>query len=557
MKQRRILTIACATLALCSALSLTSCGGGKTYNKLALSSQVIEYAQVFKARGYNSVPHTKQVEVTQDEEGNEVWSTYNEVTDIRLLVVPVEFTDYSADDLPAGRDGTLEAINTIMFGEAEDTEWQSLRSYYYSSSFGQCNISGSVAPWYQTGKTVKDFAASSTSAVFSLGQDLWRYYTSTDGKLELGQMLGYEEGEEGTLADFDANGDYYVDAVVLLYSCPDRVQDRFNNYIDNDLYWAWTSSGLGPSGTTKNSSFDRFFWTSIYTFYEGGTYQDGTWREWTAEEEANGTAKLDAHTLIHEFGHILTLPDYYSYDANSGGDDYYPMGGVDMMDFNIGDHNSVSKAWYGWTSPYIIDHPGTITLGSATTTGDFCIIPIGGEFNGTLCSQYIAIELISPDGVAEHDAYYRLHSSGMSSYPYYYSDVAVRVIHVDARPGLFRYDSSTGITSFAGFRETNINTSSSYEYVDFACDNTASRSCYTNYKLLEVLPSSGRSIKAYGTATNDILWHEGDQFGYGDVYKNYMMNGTDGSKDVKLGYRFTIDEIDEVNKTVTITFKKA
>lgn len=564
MRRKNAITLACACIALISATScLASCSGGD-YEKLDLATQgKFDYATIYKARGYNSVPHSTIVD--------ENYNVYREVTDVRLLVIPVEFTDYTADKLPQGREGTIDAISTLMFGEAEDTAWESLRSYYYSSSFGECNVTGVVAPWYQTGYTVQGFAdAYSQSGPYTLGIDLYYYYTSDEGKLELAQLLNDQEGynfatdEEGNVTEgadlsyFDANDDYYVDAVIMLYSCPEKIKNRQNQYIDNDLYWAWTSSGLGPTGTAKNTSMDHFFWTSIYTFYEAGTYENGKWRDWTDEEIAEmGSLVLDAHTLVHEFGHIISMYDYYSYDANSGADDYYAMGGLDMMDFNIGDHNSVSKAWYGWTSPYIIDHPGTITLNCATTTGDFCIVPIQGEFKGSLCSQYIAIELISNDGVAYLDSQQQLHGAGMGTYPYYYSETAVRVMHVDARPGYWRYDSNAGAYYFGGFREDgNTNTSATYDYVEFACSNTASRSCYSGYKFIEMMPSTGRSIRAYGTAKDEYLWHEGDKFGYGDVYKNYMMNGTDGSKDVKFGYKFTIDKIDQEAKTVTITFKK-
>ncbi len=555
------LVCACCALLICTS-SLSACNNGN-YQKADLADQIYDYSQVYKTRGYKSVPHTTIVD--------ENWNTYREVTNVRLLVVPIDFTDYPAEKTPQGGEGTIEAIKTLMFGDSADTAWYSLKEYYETSSYGECNITGVVAPWYHTNQSVTEFAEKSMSAVYDLGVDLYYKYQEDEGKEELTKALEEQEGyefakdEEGNyteLADlsyFDSNDDYYVDAVILLYSCPDRVKDVHGSYIDNSLYWAWTSSSLGPTASSRRLSMDHFFWTSIYTFYEAGTYEDGVWREWTDDEIATmGSHVLDAHTLVHEFGHVISMYDYYSYDSNSGGDDYYAMGGLDMMDFNIGDHNSVSKSWYGWISPYVIDRPGKITMGCATTTGDFCIIPIGGNYAGTLCSQYIAIELISNDGVAYMDSVQNLHGSGMGIYPLYYSDLAVRVIHVDARPGVWKYDSNSGGYYFGGFRTSgNFEVSSNYDYCDFACSNTASQSCYSGYKLIETMPSTGRSMLAYGYSSNDLLWHEGDKFGYGNVYPDYQMNGDDGSKNVSLGYKFSIDQIDQENKTVTITFKKA
>ena len=67
--------------------------------------------------------------------------------------------------------------------------------------------------------------------------------------------------------------------------------------------------------------------------------------------------KLDTHTYIHETGHFLGLNDYYS-DTPT----YSPIGKHDMMDANVGDHNSYSKMLLGWTKPYLVTGNGTIDL---------------------------------------------------------------------------------------------------------------------------------------------------------------------------------------------------
>ena len=85
-----------------------------------------------------------------------------------------------------------------------------------------------------------------------------------------------------------------------------------------------------------------------------------------------------------------------------------------MMDHNIGDHNSLSKSWLGWTTPFVLESKGTVTIRSTTDTGEYILIPVKGKwssyhdqseqkFDGTLLSQFLMIEFITPTGVAESD----------------------------------------------------------------------------------------------------------------------------------------------------------
>lgn len=484
-----------------------------------------------------------------DEEGN--YKPYKQVNNVRVLVVPVDFTDFPASSLPNGEEGAKEDIEKVHFGEASETSWNSLSSYYKSTSFGTANITGVVTDWYHTNMSVKEFAkygGGSTNATQQLALDIQNYFTEGDGASKI------------DLKDFDANKDGYVDATVMIYSCPDRVTVA-NQPVDNDLYWAFATVRGGAFGRVTRPAVYNYFWASINTFYEAGHYsENGTWSAWTKDDIKNGTVKVDAHTLIHEFGHVLGLPDYYSYDANSGKSDYYPFGGIDMMDFNIGDHNAMSKAWYGWVEPYIVTDSTTITINSTTLTGDAILIPAGGNYKNTLIDQFIMIELLTPDGVAVFDGKQQLHGSGMGTYPYFYNEIGIRVSHVDARMGLFVHNSQTNSYQFSNFTASYTNVQN--QYVGFANDNTKSRSSFPDYRFLELLPSDGVPMKnKKGNATNDYLFKEGQTFGGNSksaVFKakDFKMNGIDGNKTVDLGFSFTIKQIDKENKTATISFKK-
>src|SRR5205085_9571813 len=58
------------------------------------------------------------------------------------------------------------------------------------------------------------------------------------------------------------------------------------------------------------------------------------------------------NTLIHEMGHAFGLPDYYDYEPGNGPDG--GLGGLDMMDANVGNHNAFSRWLLDWIQPDVI-----------------------------------------------------------------------------------------------------------------------------------------------------------------------------------------------------------
>ncbi|HBD05964.1 MAG TPA: hypothetical protein DCY93_00945, partial [Firmicutes bacterium] len=173
--------------------------------------------------------------------------------------------------------------------------------------------------------------------------------------------------------------------------------------------WAFTTSN-----SVKSSSEYRvqtFAWASYHFFGEGGY------------------PLPDSHTFIHETGHILGLDDYYSYSENPDS----PMGGLDMMDYNIGDHCAFSKYLLKWIDPRYVVKEGTYTLKNFQKYGDAIILAT--NYNGTPFCEYLILEYYSPDGLNYLDSHY---SYSMSSYPKMFSKSGLRILHVDARLGYLK-----------------------------------------------------------------------------------------------------------------------
>lgn len=469
------------------------------------------------------------------------------IEDVKALVIPVDFTDYPGSSLPLGEEGTRQELETMMFGKEGETEWYSLAGYYESSSFGQCHISGVVGDWWHIDKTAKAYAKSfdkETTGSQKVAIAIQDYYRKQYSNAEL---LGDQETmAKYDLRQFDANQDGFIDSLILIYTAPITTT--------GELFWAFCWSVPGAYGRYKPDleGVNRFFWASYWFFYDN--HLDHSTKPYGIPDDlrtgiANGTIHPDVHTMTHEYGHVLSLPDYYITDYNTS--DYDGLGYLDMMDYNIGDHNAMSKSWYGWINPYYVKGSTTATIRSTTKTGDTIIIPIGGEYRNTLMDQYLMIEFLTPEGVAKYDGE---HQFG-GNYPLYYSEAGIRVTHVDARLGLFNYNQTKGEYQFAGFTTSTADPGSN-SYVSTACSNTGSDSCFKNYKLIEILPRQGKSIKYYGASTNAMLFKEGDKFGGDDgIWPNYMMHDKAGTYTEPLGFKFEINKINGM-ESAEITFTK-
>ena len=526
------------------ALSVTSCIKGNTQPKEDPDAlklvEVDPYEAVTNHRnmringeGYACEQYTEYTRKVENEDGTFKTQRTYKIENVRALVVPVDFTDYTYEVYGETEDQSREELRKIMFGTREETAWYSLSEYYKSSSFGQCNVTGTVAPWWHTNissKSLEDKITHKADTAYSrqCATDIRDYYR--------------EHADEINLADYDANQDGYVDALIMLYTAPITTT--------GELWWAFCWSIPGAYGKyTKDGGYEgvnRFFWAAFNFFYEK---PDGNY--YSSEEIKAGTAKADSHTIIHEFGHVLSLPDYYITDYS--GTDYSGLGGLDMMDYNVGDHNAFSKMMYGWINPLrLTGTKGSITkeMRSTTTTGDTIIIPAMGEWDNTLLSQYVMVEFLTPEGVAEQDGKTKL----LGHYPLYYSKAGVRITLVDARLGKW-VSTSSGI-QFGGYTFMT-KSDESNSYVSFAADNTASRSCYPKYKLIEVLPSNGKSMKyAGGNADDSFLYYEGQSFGANGIFENYMMHDNSGDFTKKFGFSISVDKING-NESATITIKVA
>ena len=426
----------------------------------------------------------------------------------KLLVIPVDFTDYKCGNLSRGCATTRTDIETTFFGSASSTGWNSVSSYYSASSYGHLTLTGTVTPWFTVDKSrtqLNDLTGYSDPTYYVLRKAV-EWYKSTSGS---------------SLTEYDQNSDGYLDAVWLVYA---------NNYstASDSIYWAYTFWDYQQSGNVSSPVANVYAWASYNFMWEGGY-------------SVAGTPKVDAHTFIHETGHVLGLDDYYTYDDG----DWGAAGGVDMMDYNIVDHNAYSKMAMGWTLPYVTDKTAgqfSITLNPFESSGD-CLI-LKNDWNGSPMDEYLLIEFYTPTGVNALD-------SASGGYPGNglagFSLPGIKIYHIDSRMGTFNssYD-------FVSFTDTIVNNNT--YYTDLAVSNTASYSyANQNFKLIHLLEAGKtNTFKTGGTATNNTLFSAGKTFSP-SAYANFFYNSGKFNDNTSIGYSVYVNAITSTSATLTIS----
>jgi len=432
-----------------------------SYNELSLNITI-----KVKADGtvIENADPTRLTDVVND---NDLTQGLPNTGDVNVLVLPIYFTGHT---FPTNYKDTLDkAFN----GTSEDTGWESLNSYYYKSSYGKLNLTATILDAYNVG-TYNSKAKQDSGLDYQYILEVISYYDST---------IDYSK--------YDSNNDGYIDCLYLIYSTP------YNTTSDDSIWWAFTYEYYEEENEEEvkfdGKGLDYYMFFS-YEFFND-SLEDGT--------EIN----INCETVIHETGHALGLDDYYDYTSETS--PYGGIGGGDMMDYNVGDHNAYSKAILGWINPtVVIDKSGEYTLGSFGATGDAIII--AKEWDDSLFTEYYIIDFYTCDGLNEAQ-------KGQNGL---FSTNGIRIYHVTAT-----LDSSQNMTA--------------------AYDVTKYDNSDTKYQVISLVEADGKNdITKYGSASSNS-----------DLFQ---VNGTISPKwndKTSCGFTITVTSINSTEATITIDFK--
>ena len=406
-----------------------------------------------------------------------------------ILVVPVKFSGY---DLGIKDEEYINDVKKAFFGEANNNRFMSVAEYYNRSSYGKLRVKGKVCDQFYTFQLpfskMKEFKQGDV-------QDAYRLVTQSGG--------WYEQTYHKSLDEFKikADGD---PAVYFVYAYPVELKDKANP----EFFWAYTFEDIPCSWSS---------YTTMNTF----------------------SGKPDAHTFIHEVGHLFGLKDYYPSGSETSTPD--PAGKIDMMDCSVGDHTALSKMVLNWARPYHVKRSCEIKLKPLTQSGD--LILIKNDWNKTVFDEYFLIEFYTPLNINYFDANVGNREAKLPSLP------GIKIYHVDARLGYFEKQTSSSILKFLGYcDEENVATPGGNIRVKVAHDNSTYGSVteplpyQINYLYELELNNVGHAVA--GCATNMNLFHQDDTF----TIKSSSFN-----KASDTFYKITVKNVGYSNATIKIT----
>lgn len=425
------------------------------------------------------------------------------VGDQNLLVLPVCFKDYDLKRLNLDHDQVISNINHLFFGSSEETGWESVSSFYKKSSYNHLNIQGEVSDIITMDYNLIEAISLRNSS--SSYDPTYTFINEAYSK--------YLEKNPDKTKHFDKNNDGYVDGIWLVYLNPYFDETTKKQYINwdkdfaktsvtnnaNSVLWAYTYWNYDNKPNVEKPTPFAYSWAS-YSFIFDGKYKD-----------KDENYLVDAHTFIHETGHMLGLDDYYNYDSDQTNISS-PLGATDMMDNNVGDHGPYSKYLMEWISPKLVKNEGTYHLNSFEEDGSCLLVPANKlTYNNSPFDEYLLIEYYTPTNLNYLDS-----QSPYDNNIIMPTECGVRIYHVDSRLVKYTYNRFFGEYSYDGYTSSYINTSNAYCRI--GASNTPSYSD-TDKMLITLLSSKMNGDKKYyyqdrdeGMAMNEDLYQTGDEF---------------------------------------------
>ena len=275
------------------------------------------------------------------------------------LVILVNFADQAFEATQAEMDSMHNGYNysrDYSFTYYRDTYHihaeGSARQYFYDASFGQYNPKFDVV------------------GPVTVSQE-YSYYGKNDtyGNDQHAEQMVYEACllvdslyPEIDFSTYDNNGDGEMDYVYVVYA------------------------GYGEAdGGASNTIWPHSYWISIagYNLTIDGVKID----KYACGNEKNYVSKQHdgIGTFVHEFGHVLGLPDLYATNNTT----HRTLGDWDVMDYgpynNDGNtpptYSAYERFFFGWLTPTLIKDTALLTLHDLYSTNEAFLISTTDEHN--------------------------------------------------------------------------------------------------------------------------------------------------------------------------------
>ena len=201
----------------------------------------------------------------------------------KALVILVDFSD---------NPHTYETNNfdSLIYGENQN----SLRDYYTEVSYAKFTIStqSEIAGWYRAPHNYSYYVGD------SFGLYPGNFPDNVQGLVYDACSLA---DPDVNFADFDEDGDKYVDAIFVVHAGPGAEETGNPGYIWSHQ-WQLSNTGTGCPGAYQTNDGVKVDFYSM-----------------EPERFETQTGCITVGVFAHEFGHILGLPDLYDTDYSTNG----------------------------------------------------------------------------------------------------------------------------------------------------------------------------------------------------------------------------------------------
>lgn len=485
------------------------------------------------------VPEQKTLSYTYDDYiKNNVYnlSSSPSINKTNLLIIPVWFTD-SSDyiNVSQGKENVRNDIVNAYLGSEAETGWQSVKSYYENESRGKLSFNGVVSDWYECGYKSTYFYSKTSGGnnTMSLVSKAVNWYKTTYNV--------------SNLSEFDCNKDGYLDGVMLIYGAPDS--NSYTTY-NNDNMWAYCYWLQNGDANISNPTPNVFFWASYDFMYSSTSAIKRTLKS-TYGGGDNTYCNVDAHTFIHEMGHVFGLEDYYDYSSQ-----YNPAGGYSMQDCNVGSHDPFSRLALGWEKVYVPTKTSKLHINPFEQSGDLILLSSHNESITSPFDEYILVELYSPLGLNEFDCKHLYASYG----PQGPNKYGIRIWHIDARLLYFsdpntEYPSENKVTSepISGKYYTHMMSNTYYSDSTDSSYYSPLGSRYANYNILQLIRADGGTYKSKDYLSSSSLFIDETFSMSTNTYYKQFVNSTKLNDKSTLGWTISFSNVSSSGADVSIT----
>lgn len=235
------------------------------------------------------------------------WHTLPSTGEVHMLVIPVAYSDYP-DYKESFDPQRLQDQFFAPYVPDQPMREQSVRAFYYQSSYGKLDLTGTVLPIYDAPQTSEHYGDAYPTAIPEL----------------IKEALSYHMAQGLDLSQYDSDGDGVLDGVILKSLRP---EDRSDG-------WHYVYS-CGGTSTVGEYRVEAYMYSAVKKIDDG----------------AFGIREV----YKHETGHLLGLPDHYSRPSQSSGShNTLPSNTEELMLSYYYYINAYYKYLLGWIDPVIL-----------------------------------------------------------------------------------------------------------------------------------------------------------------------------------------------------------